>query len=192
MSAFSPFSLPATRQLIPTSLAFSRNVPLSMLHEISHFRTLSFSVSSKSFACHSYENCRVYPNNSQCGTATRNFSAHKLQSGSFFSYSCTLFCKFLHFFVLSKTTTLFFSWDCALFDKNTGVGGRMKPSSSPRHDGLRMPETKEAGKAGVGLLHSKESGALLAGQLESHMHDQLPVVLREAREKLPEALKEFR
>jgi hypothetical protein len=32
------------------------------------FRTLSFSVSSKSLACHSYENCRVSPNNSHFGT----------------------------------------------------------------------------------------------------------------------------
>src|SRR5712664_2809762 len=31
-------------------------------------RTLSFSVSCKSFACHSYENCRVYTNNSHSGT----------------------------------------------------------------------------------------------------------------------------
>src|SRR5260370_16613978 len=31
-------------------------------------RTLSFSVSSKSFACHSYENSRVCTNNSQSGT----------------------------------------------------------------------------------------------------------------------------
>src|SRR5207247_8949217 len=31
-------------------------------------RTLSFSVSSKSFACHSYENSRVCTNNSQTGT----------------------------------------------------------------------------------------------------------------------------
>ena len=31
-------------------------------------RTLSFSVSCKSFACRSYENCRVYTNNSHSGT----------------------------------------------------------------------------------------------------------------------------
>src|SRR5712691_8796300 len=31
-------------------------------------RTLSFSVSCKSCVCHSYENCRVYTNNSQVGT----------------------------------------------------------------------------------------------------------------------------
>src|SRR6266403_159383 len=31
-------------------------------------RTLPSSVSCKSFACHSYENCRVYANNSHSGT----------------------------------------------------------------------------------------------------------------------------
>jgi hypothetical protein len=31
-------------------------------------RTLPSYVSRKSFACHSYENCRVYTNNSHCGT----------------------------------------------------------------------------------------------------------------------------
>ena len=31
-------------------------------------RTVSFSVSCKSFACHSYENCRVCTNNSHSGT----------------------------------------------------------------------------------------------------------------------------
>src|SRR5882762_2948725 len=37
-----------------------------------------------------------------------------------FSYSCALSCTFLHFFALVKITTLFFSWDCALFDQKTG------------------------------------------------------------------------
>src|SRR6266851_3738174 len=32
------------------------------------FRTLSFSVGCKSFACHSYENCRVYTNSSHFET----------------------------------------------------------------------------------------------------------------------------
>src|SRR5713101_2671864 len=36
--------------------------------QISALRTLSFSVSCKSRVCHSYENCRVYTNNSQSGT----------------------------------------------------------------------------------------------------------------------------
>jgi len=36
-----------------------------------HLRTLTFSVSRKSFVCHSYENCRVYTNNSHSGTEER-------------------------------------------------------------------------------------------------------------------------
>ncbi len=43
----------------------------------------------------------------------------------FFSYPCALFCNFLHFFALTKSTTIFFSWDYALFDKKKqGVGAR--------------------------------------------------------------------
>ncbi len=41
------------------------------------FRTLSFSVSRKSCICHSYENCRVYTNNSHFG-ATRASMCGKL------------------------------------------------------------------------------------------------------------------
>ncbi len=46
------------------------------------------------------------------------------QLSPFFSYPYALFCNFLHFFAVVKTTTLFFSWDCALFDRKPGgVGG---------------------------------------------------------------------
>ena len=41
---------------------------LSKPFQFSALRTLSFSVACKSFACHSYENCRVCTNNSHSGT----------------------------------------------------------------------------------------------------------------------------
>jgi len=55
-------------------------------------RTLSFSVSCKSFACHSYENCRVCTNNSHFGTrwlprAVRGLSPTSHQSRFFPCYT---------------------------------------------------------------------------------------------------------
>ena len=47
---------------LPASFAFFK------FFSFMHLRTLPSSVSSKSFACHSYENCRVCTNNSQSGT----------------------------------------------------------------------------------------------------------------------------
>src|SRR5260370_499766 len=75
--------------------------------------------------------------------------------------------------------------------KNTGVGALRGTKQNPLA-AARDARQEGGGKAGLGLLHSKESGALLADQLERHVHDQLPVVLRETREKLLEVLKEFR
>src|SRR5881409_3362973 len=45
-----------------------RETPQILFFVFKSLRTLSFSVSSKSFACHSYENSRVCTNNSQSGT----------------------------------------------------------------------------------------------------------------------------
>src|SRR6266446_6864744 len=47
---------------LPASFAFFK------FFSFMHLRTLPSSVSCKSFACHSYENCRVCTNNSQSGT----------------------------------------------------------------------------------------------------------------------------
>src|SRR5713226_1522841 len=47
------------------SASVSPRIPFFVFKRL---RTLSFSVSSKSFACHSYENSRVCTNNSQTGT----------------------------------------------------------------------------------------------------------------------------
>src|SRR5712692_10239259 len=63
--------------------------------QISGLRTLSFSVSRKSFICHSYENCRVYTNNSQSGTRWSPISTrHCTQVLSFqtLAHSFALFC----------------------------------------------------------------------------------------------------
>ena len=46
------------------------------------FHTLSFSVSCNSFACHSYENCRVCTNDSHSGTQACKMAAVKVSSSS--------------------------------------------------------------------------------------------------------------
>src|SRR6267142_1103337 len=46
----------------------SHETPRILLLVFKRLRTLSFSVSCKSFACHSYENCRMYTNNSHFET----------------------------------------------------------------------------------------------------------------------------
>src|SRR5216683_5420460 len=51
----------------------------------------------------------------------------------FFSNTCALFCNSLHFFVLTKNSTLLFSINCALFAKNTrGCGALLQPRASRR------------------------------------------------------------
>ena len=81
-------------------------------------RTLSFSVSSKSFACHSYENSRVCTNNSQTGT--RYSPITTVLKVFLFTLSRTL----LRFLAFSEKSTPFFSGDSALFAQNMGGGVR--------------------------------------------------------------------
>src|SRR6266478_8457796 len=47
---------------------FAQDSPQISSFVFKSFHTVSFSVSCKSFACHSYENCRVYTNNSHSAT----------------------------------------------------------------------------------------------------------------------------
>src|SRR5713101_5194868 len=78
--------------------------------------TLPSSVSSKSFACHSYENCRVCTNNSQCGT---HAPGHNRHARSFFSITCSLpICippLFMMFHLMGVRTPLFSSQPHLLF-----------------------------------------------------------------------------
>src|SRR2546425_8572333 len=87
-------------------------------------RTLSFSVSPKSCACHSYENCRVCTNNSQSGTpyelapSTAEgplISRYWIQAPSFHTLT--------HSFARLEMPTPLFSSIPALFAQNMGVGG---------------------------------------------------------------------
>ncbi len=61
----------------------SEKCALSKPFQFRALRTLSFSVSCKSFACHSYENCRVCTNNSHSGTQflKNYFNSGKISGG---------------------------------------------------------------------------------------------------------------
>src|SRR6266851_9877940 len=76
-------------------------------------RTLSFSVSCKSCVCHSYENCRVYTNNSQVGT---NLSP--LATG----FKFFLFISFRTLLRSPKTQLVSFQAIPDSFAKTPGVG----------------------------------------------------------------------
>src|SRR6266849_2099551 len=54
--------------ILASLLTFSRKKCICKSPVFYSLRTLPSSVSCKSFACHSYENCRVYTNNSHSGT----------------------------------------------------------------------------------------------------------------------------
>ena len=66
-SALQPGSVPKPQpSLFP--LVFAQESPRFSTFVFNRFRTLPSSVGCKSFACHSYENCRVCTNSSQFGT----------------------------------------------------------------------------------------------------------------------------
>ena len=67
---------------------FAQDSPQISSFVFKSFHTLSFSVSCKSFACHSYENCRVwvYTNNSHSGTQ-RSFTTSKAGAAMIFHES---------------------------------------------------------------------------------------------------------
>src|SRR5437016_12266554 len=92
-----------------------RETPHILFFVFKRLRTLSFSVSSKSFACHSYENSRVCTNNSQTGT----------RHWPLISRYCTQALSFhilTHSFARLEMSTPLFSSTPALFAKNTGGG----------------------------------------------------------------------
>src|SRR6266568_3846974 len=61
-------SVPSRPTHLRTSSQSAHESPQTHFFVFKRLRTLSFSVSSKSFPCHSYENSRVCTNNSQTGT----------------------------------------------------------------------------------------------------------------------------
>src|SRR5260370_34213763 len=72
-------------------------------------RTLSFSVSSKSFACHSYEICRGVYQQFPFWNSSRSTGYSNLEPlTSVFSHSCELFCTHekLNSFVFMRFHTL--------------------------------------------------------------------------------------
>src|SRR6266704_3397590 len=96
--------------------------PQILFFVFKRLRTLSFSVSSKSFACHSYENSRVCTNNSQTGT---RFSPIPTRLPAVVG-RCTQVLSFqtlAHSFACLEMPTPLFSSIPALFAQNTRVGG---------------------------------------------------------------------
>ena len=59
-----------TPHILPALLTLSRKKCIRKSPVFFALRTLPTSVSCNSFTCHSYENCRVYTNNSHSGTPT--------------------------------------------------------------------------------------------------------------------------
>jgi len=91
--------------------------------QINRLRTLPSSVYRKLFVCHSYENSRVYTNNSHSGTRRAPFASRisNLQGLTFvFSHSCGLFCTFLY---STKTQVFSFHALAHSLPKNTRGGG---------------------------------------------------------------------
>src|SRR5438445_4299211 len=109
--------------------------PQILFFVFKRLRTLSFSVSSKSFTCHSYENCRVCTNNSQTGTP------HELapsEADGLLVYPEPnvrrgTVLKFFLFFILrtllhnGRSTTPLHSSASALFPSQRGCGGTPLP-----------------------------------------------------------------
>src|SRR5712692_5317513 len=100
-------------------------------HKISLFvfkrlYTLSFSLSRKSFPCHSYEKCLVYTNNSHSGSpraVSAKGTLHSSLATAFKFFLFKLLRTLLRFFAHIKNATLLFSSDSALFaQKHPGVG----------------------------------------------------------------------
>src|SRR5712664_1952071 len=112
-STSSPPKLP-----VPSLRRKARHAPRFSPFPFIYFRTLSFSVSSKSFACHSHENCRVCTNNSHFETQrSRIHPCHPLPTVlcqphvlSFHTlvHSLALFCtsKNINSFIFKQFRTL--------------------------------------------------------------------------------------
>src|SRR5216683_5754619 len=106
-----------------TSPKTSSNYGKRNSFKISGLRTLSFSVSSKSFACHSYENCRVCTNNSHSGTPPSHPTP---LVASLYRSPAALFARSFRSLHQECFTTLVQSVGSTLFLKTAG----MYPNSS--------------------------------------------------------------
>ena len=112
-STLLPNSLPQPH----VSLSFlpsAQNSPRCSPFVFKGFRTLSFSVACKSFACHSYENCRVYTNNSHFGSPG---APRGTQSSSLTAF----FVRSFHSLHKERFTILLESSGSTLFLKIAGV-----------------------------------------------------------------------
>jgi hypothetical protein len=103
--------------------------------------TLPSYVSRKSFACHSYENCRVYTNNSHSGTqplrSTLNVASPLRPSdvGTFRRSISFAFMFLRTLFRNSNSLCAFFSIAFALFPSRRGVVGVFQRSNVRRSNG---------------------------------------------------------
>src|SRR5712691_2418680 len=124
--------MPTADPSLSASAAFLPNLSISMPNRIKYFHTLSFSVSHNPFVCHSYENGRVYSNNSYSGTPHTPFAnqtSNLRGLTSVFSYSCGLFCT------RQKLNSLVFKRFRTLCTKHPGRGdvhGAASPIVKPR------------------------------------------------------------
>ncbi len=104
---------------------------LPSLFRISHLPyALPSSVSRNSFVCHSYENTGGCGYSSHSGKHCSVAASNSFHSSAFFSYSCALFCAFLHFLALAQNSTLLFSIDSALFAKKNTRGACPSPANT--------------------------------------------------------------
>src|SRR5712691_2219235 len=119
----------------------TRETPRIPVFVFKRLRTPSFSVSCKSFACQSYENSRVYTNNSHSGTRHLPLiTLHCIQVLSFHTLANS--------FALTKNTTLFFSSDSELFAQNNRGWG----TPFWYHPAPRPPGTGPSGQIFTSLL----------------------------------------
>ncbi len=129
---------PSFNSYFRTSSEISEKPRQNNSFKINALRTLPSSVASKSFPCHSYENCRVYTNNSHSGTPPSPLiTPHHIQVLSFQTvpHSFALFCtpRKLNSFLFKRFRTL-----C---QKTPGVGGggTLSVSRDTGH-GTRYPD----------------------------------------------------
>jgi hypothetical protein len=107
-----------------------------------------------------------------------------LHLSPFFSHSCALFC--------TQRKLNPFQWFPHSASKNTKCGGIVLTVLPPSPDALQLFAASDAATLGDQRRSRKEESGAVLDQLESHVHDQLPIVCGEAAEKLVQPIEEFR